>query len=336
MEQALAFLLSFAFGFVPMLIYASILYFLDRYEKEPLLLLGAVFTWGAVIASAGAFFINTTMGVGLFLITRSEGLADLTTGFLIAPLIEETLKGIAVLLVFWIFHNEFDSILDGIIYAGITALGFAATENAYYIYNFGYLKGGWHDLFSVTFIRILVVGWQHPFFTSFIGIGLAYARLHRNQFAKIFAPLGGWLAAIFTHSVHNLIADVGAGWICLVGSVIDWSGWIIMLFFIFYMAYREKLLMKQYLQEEIYLGNISSAQYFTACSTRSQIKSLFRRVNPIPTLRFYQLCAELSHKKFQLVTCGEESGNSMIISDLRSKLNKLSTVASASFSDVVK
>jgi protease PrsW len=328
MESFYAFLTSLVLGFGPMLLYASIIYSLDRYEKEPFFLLGAVFTWGAVIAAAGAFIVNTTLGEGIILVTHSEGLADLTTGFMIAPLVEESLKGLAVLLVFWLYHNEFDSILDGIVYAAVAALGFAATENTFYIYNLGYLKGGWEALFSVTFIRTIVVGWQHPFFTSFLGIGLAYARMHQNQSAKFMAPLAGWAVSIMTHAFHNLLASLGVGVLCLLGSIIDWTGWIAMLIFIFYIANREKLLQKQYLQEEIDLGNISPAQYFTAQSSRLQTLALFKG-SPFSTIQFYQFCAELTHKKNQLARCGEEGANSAIIQSLREKLKKLSPHAAA-------
>ena len=104
---------------------------------------------------------------------------------------EETLKGLAVLGVFLVFHSEFDSVLDGIIYAGVAALGFAATENTYYIYTYGFQEGGWSGLLSLAFIRVILVGWQHPFYTAFIGIGLAMARLNRNWLVKIIAPLLG-------------------------------------------------------------------------------------------------------------------------------------------------
>ena len=83
MEAILPFLVSIILGFIPTLFYASIIYFLDRYEKEPLPLLGAVFTWGAVVAAAGAFVINTSMGEGIILVTHSESLANLTTGFMV-------------------------------------------------------------------------------------------------------------------------------------------------------------------------------------------------------------------------------------------------------------
>ena len=71
------------------------------------------------------------------MITGSEAISEFATGSLVARPVEESFKGMAVLLVYLIVRREFDSILDGIIYAGIVALGFAATENSYYIYNFG-------------------------------------------------------------------------------------------------------------------------------------------------------------------------------------------------------
>ena len=59
-------------GFASSLLFAYILYWLDRYEKEPLLLLGGVFLWGAVVAAGSAFIINTTLGLGIYIFTGSE------------------------------------------------------------------------------------------------------------------------------------------------------------------------------------------------------------------------------------------------------------------------
>jgi len=134
------------------------LYWFDLFEKEPVLLLGAVFIWGAVVAAGSAFLINSILGLSVYVITGSEAATNLTTSALIAPIIEEILKGFAVFLVFLIFTHEFDSILDGIVYAGVTALGFAATENAYYIYTYGFLEVGWRvggDPFGVICFDLL-------------------------------------------------------------------------------------------------------------------------------------------------------------------------------------
>ena len=121
----MALIVSLFFGFVPMFMFAVFVYWLDRYEKEPKALLGAAFFWGVVVAAGGAFIINTAFGYGIYIFTGSEVAADVGTTSIVAPLVEEFLKGLAVAIVFFMFYKEFDSILDGIIYGGIVALGFA-------------------------------------------------------------------------------------------------------------------------------------------------------------------------------------------------------------------
>ena len=68
-------------------------------------------------------------------------------------------------------------------YAGITALGFAATENFFYIYTYGYREQGLAGILSLFLIRVILVGWQHPFFTMFTGIGLAGSLFSRGFLA---------------------------------------------------------------------------------------------------------------------------------------------------------
>jgi hypothetical protein len=118
----MALIVSLFFGFVPMFFFAAFVYWLDRYEKEPIILLGATFFWGVVIAAGGAFIINTAFGMGIYVFTGSEGAADVGTTSIVAPIVEEFLKGFAVLIVFFLFRKEFDSVLDGIIYAAILHL----------------------------------------------------------------------------------------------------------------------------------------------------------------------------------------------------------------------
>src|SRR3990172_3368412 len=155
----MALLASLFFGFVPTFLFAAFVYWLDRYEKEPMVLLGAAFFWGVIVAAGGAFIINTMFGVGIYIFTGSEAAAETGTTSIVAPIVEEFLKGLAVLIVFLLFRKEFDSILDGIIYAGIVALGFAATENSFYIYSFGFAEGGWTGLWFLVFVRDFLVAW---------------------------------------------------------------------------------------------------------------------------------------------------------------------------------
>ncbi len=319
-------LASFVISFATALICAFILYWLDRYEKEPVLLLGGVFLWGAVIAAGSSFLINTILGLGIYIFTGSDTATEIATGSIIAPLVEETLKGMAVVGVFFIFHNEFDSILDGIIYAGIVALGFSATENTYYIYN-GFLEKGWTGWITLSFIRVVLVGWQHPFYTAFFGIGLALARLYRSWLVRIGAPILGLGLAMFTHAFHNTLGDFMASREdILVGAFFDWGGWLMMFAVLVWATLREQKYLKKFLQEEVQAGVITPAHFRIAVSAWRQ---MFSRLAAIfsgsyrKTARFYQVCGEYAHKRQQLATLGDESGNLAILARLRSELTGL-------------
>jgi RsiW-degrading membrane proteinase PrsW (M82 family) len=328
MSNTLAVLLSIFFGFAPMFFFAYLVYWTDRYEREPFLLLGGAFLWGAVVAAGAAFLVNTALGLSIYALTASEAITELTTGTMVAPFVEETLKGFAVLIVFLAFRKEFDSILDGIVYAGITALGFAATENVYYIYNYGYAESGFAGMIWLVFVRVILVGWQHPFYTSFTGIGIAIARLSKPAWIKAVVPIIGFSLAIFTHSFHNLLAHFiqGIGGLAL-STLIDWSGWIVMLVFILWALYREQKWLSAHLREEVNLGTITAAQYMVSCSGIRQYQArLIALVSGRyrATHRFYLLTAELAYKKQQCATLGDEGGNNQIITQLRSDLSQLS------------
>ncbi|MCX6064469.1 MAG: PrsW family intramembrane metalloprotease, partial [Chloroflexi bacterium] len=270
-------------------------------------------------------------GVTVFSLTGSEAASDIATGSISAPFVEESLKGMAVLLVFWIFHREFDSVLDGIVYAGIAALGFAATENSIYIWR-GYTADGWNGLFQLVFIRVILVGWQHPFYTAFTGIGLALARMNRSWLVKFVAPVAGLSLAMFAHSVHNTLAGIPflGDLTCLIGSFLDWSGVFFMFLIIMWATWMEQRNIITHLRQEVQMGIISKAQYRTACSAWSQI---FARLTGLfsgqflATNRFYQVCGELAHKKQQLLKVGEEGGNSAIVQRYQAELARLATFA---------
>lgn len=317
----MALIVSIFFGFVPMFLYAAFVYWLDRYEKEPKALLGAAFFWGVVIAAGGAFIINTAFGLGIYIFTNSEAAADFGTTSIVAPIVEEILKGLAVGIVFLMFRKEFDSILDGIIYGGIAGLGFAATENTLYIYRNGYLEGGWGGLFLLVFIRVFVVGWMHAFFTAFTGIGFAISRLNRNTLIKIVAPFIGLGIAISIHAFHNTFGGLIGGAAGLaIGSLLDWFGWALMFGFIVWMIAYERNIVKKQLLEEVSAGVISQAQYQKALSPWTLTTA---GLSGRAASRFYHVCGELAHKKEQLKKLGDESGNAAIVESLRNELASL-------------
>ncbi len=266
--------------------------------------------------------------LGLYLFTGSQSFSELSTSSVIAPVIEEILKGVAVLFVFLYFRREFDSIMDGIIYAAITAIGFAATENAYYIYTYGFKEGGVSGILSLFILRVVLVGWQHPFYTAFIGIGLAISRLNRNNLLKIIVPMIGFGIAIVVHSIHNTISMTIHGWEGLTaGLIFDWSGWLLMAVFVIWALYREQQWIVTQLKEEVSTRIITPAQYRTACSawlqTYSRMNALFSGKYHLIN-RFYTLTGELAYKKQQSLLPDEQHCDQFEIDEIRTELGKMS------------
>ena len=319
-----AILVSFGAAFI----YARFLLWFDRYEKEPFWLVLGVFLWGAIIAGGSAFLINTVFGLGVYLFTGSEAATGLTSSILFAPFVEEILKGFTVLLVFFLARNHFDSILDGIVYAGVAALGFAATENAYYIYTYGFLEEGWSGFWNLALIRIGLVGWQHPFFTAFFGIGLATARVNRSPFVKGVAPVIGLFLSITTHALHNLLAGFlpGAGGRTF-ATILDWIGWLLMLVFIVAISRIEKRDLEIYLSDEVERGTLTPAQYQVAISavsvSRVKTKALFNGNYRVTNL-LYRTTGRLAVKKKLLERVGNEKDNAAQVEKLRGQVNILS------------
>ena len=323
---------AFFFGFVPMFLFAAFVNWLDRYEKEPKLLLGAAFVWGVVIAGGGAYVLNTVVGMSIYEITGSASAADFSTTSIAAPIIEEALKGLAVLVVFFMFRKEFDSILDGIVYGAITAMGFAAIENVLYIYRNGFQESGWEGFWTLVFIRVVLVGWMHPFFTAFTGIGIAVARISKNSLVKLIAIPGGYAIAVATHAFHNTFSSVvgGEGGFIL-GLIADYLGYALMFIFIIWMITHERNILKRQLIEEVNSGAITGNQYNAAINffqigthLSALISGSFRS-----TSRFYQVLGELAHKKEQLSNMGDEGRNTQTIETLRMEMNQLAPLAKA-------
>lgn len=327
MNDLTGFVLAVVFGFVPMFFLAAVIYWLDRYEKEPKRLLGGVFGWGAIVAVIGALITQLILGQSVLALTGSAEIEEIASSSLFAPVTEEIFKGLAVLLVFLFFRSEFDSVLDGIVYAGVVALGFAATEDVLY-YFAAYLEEGYSSMLVLVFLRFVIFGWQHAFFTSFIGIGLALARLSKNHLVQIGAPLLGLGIAIFTHSLHNSLLVFMAGLVGLAAAVVvAWTGWLFMGAFIIWLIVREKHWLTEYLKDEVQLGVITDQQYQTASAyfgqTRASLQVLGSR-RWAKTRRFFQLCGELAHKKRQFARLGDEQNNQQIIAALRVELAQLS------------
>ena len=191
---------------IPLVVIVPTYLWLDRYEAEPVRYLVSAFLWGALIAVVGAFWLNT---LGLALLVDANWVDPFATGAVyLAPVTEETLKGLGIFLIYLLRRHEFDGIIDGIVYAGLIGAGFAFSENILYLGQ-AYTEMGNEGLTATFIVRGLMGPFGHPLFTSLIGIGIGIAVSTRSTMVRSLGILGGWACAVLLHGAWNLSAIAG-------------------------------------------------------------------------------------------------------------------------------
>lgn len=318
---------SLCAGIIPMLIYPLILYWFDRYEKEPKGMLIATFIWGALPAAIVALVSQLILDIplSLFFVQGTLG-HEFVTSSIVAPVTEEIAKGAAVFFVFVLFRREFDSVFDGIIYGALVGFGFAAIENVLYFST----SASMGDLTLLFFMRAVLFGLNHAMFTSLTGIGFAVARLTRNPLGRLFAPLVGLFLAMLAHGLHNGGATLAAenGAFFLLAILIDWMGVAFVFVIILLSIRRERQWIIEQLQEEIGLGTLTQAQYNVLISPASRARVRANLTGKPATRRkagqFFQVCSELAFKKHQNAKVGEQGATPDMINALRAQAATLS------------
>ena len=201
-------LLSLTAAILPTILYVLLFYWADRYEREPVWLAVVAFVWGAVPAIVVSLVGEQMLGLP-FVDAPDSITSSIIQGAVIAPIVEELAKGLALLLIFLFVRHEFDGVLDGIVYGALIGFGFAMTENFFYFIG-AYDAGGFTRLSVVIILRAVLFGLNHAFYTGLAGIGFGLARTFRSPLAKIFWIGLGLTIAILTHSLHNLGAALAA------------------------------------------------------------------------------------------------------------------------------
>lgn len=194
-------LLALGVPLIPALGINILVHFMDRYEREPWFLRLAAFLWGAIIAIPPSLFIESFVdGV----VTRLWGLDSQVVlhaflSGLDAGLTEETIKGLGLLLLFFVLRDKFDNITDGIVYGALIGAGFAMVENFYYF------SGNPNDV-SALIVGRIVLGWlSHSTFTICFGVALGYVRHTRMHWRQVLVPWLGFLLAVSLHTVFDFV-----------------------------------------------------------------------------------------------------------------------------------
>ncbi len=302
---------------IPTFIYAAIVRRVDRFEKEPTKYLIVAFLWGAVPAALLALIAQLVLAIPTEAVF-GEGQANALSTSVYAPITEEVFKAIAVGVIYFWRRREFDGWVDGIVYGSTVGFGFAYVENILYLTQAASV-GEWVGLF---FLRVIIFGFMHGFYTSLTGIGFGLARHARTNGQKLLYVASGLLLAIFTHAAHNtslILADVtGAASLC--GGALNYLLLIGLMVGLSRVGTRhEKQMFRTYLVDEV-PDVISQPVYEALSNARHNDPKL-----PQPRRSFLHLAGELAQRKKQLLAHGEMT----MVSDidhLREKLRMMKTI----------
>ena len=177
-------------------------YLKDKHEREPLSLLFISFLYGA-ISTLVTFVISYP--VGLWILTRETEVADqFINAFFKVALIEEFSKFIFVRFILY-YNKNFNEPFDGIVYAVMVGMGFAALENILYVFQYGIATG---------VMRMFTAVPAHATFAVLMGYFLGKAKFtHRKE---IYYSIIGLLAATVFHGAYDyfwFIAQIKGVWI---------------------------------------------------------------------------------------------------------------------------
>jgi len=176
---------------------------MDRNEKEPWRLVLVAAAWGAIVATSLVIWGETLWEqTAQRTLVPGPGL-DASTAFS-AGLLEELAKGLAVVLLFLVMRNDFDDVVDGIVYGAAVGLGFNFLESVAYMTNlYGIFAPegiGWYAAGLQWYGRQgLGLFFGHTTYTAFIGAGLGIARQLPHKRQKAFAIVSGFVIAIAAH-----------------------------------------------------------------------------------------------------------------------------------------
>jgi protease PrsW len=261
-------------------LYGMIIKGVDRYEPEPWWLLVMCFFWGALGATFISLILNTIGGsvIASAVNVRTADDARLASGAtasFIAPLVEESAKGSFLLVVwaasaFWL--RELDGALDGAIYGGVIGLGFTLTEDVLYIMR-ATSEGGIVAFGFVFVLRTILGGIGHATFTAMTGLGVGIAAESRNMAVKAIAPIGGWVAAMGLHFLHNFLVSFFGGVGVLLKFAVFFTFGFLFFVLLYILAFRDRSIVIRNLVDEV--GVMLHPREFKLTTSAAQLVPLY-------------------------------------------------------------
>ncbi|MGW6795330.1 PrsW family intramembrane metalloprotease [Streptomyces chartreusis] len=272
------FLVGLGLAVLPVPLLVASFRWLDRVEPGPWRNLLFSFAWGACAAALIAIVANSFATRWIATATADPSHADTLGATVIAPVVEELAKAAAVLLVFLFRRRDFTGIVDGVVIAGVTATGFAFTENILYLgtaFGTDQLTGD-RGIASVTaatfFVRVIMSPFAHPLFTVLTGIGFGIAALSgdRQHVRRVLLPLLGLLLAMGMHAMWNGSSTFGEYGFFAVYATLMVPAFGLLTWLVIWTRQRELRTVREELPAYVVAGWLSPGEPFALGSMRER------------------------------------------------------------------
>ena len=306
-----AFVLSVILAVLPVPVYVLLITSLERHVREPWPLLLGAFLWGAIVASFFAVLFNNLM-LALFGAVAGPQIGMALAATLTGPFVEETAKGVALLLVFLFLRQELDDVVDGIVVGALVGLGFAMTENIMY-FGRAYHAGGLLAVGALFYGRVILFGFGHALFTAATGAGFGLAEETDKPLVRRLAPVAGWATAIFLHFMWNTLSVLTGQAATGIQLFVLWPlmtlflilPGIAVLVVIAVLGWRrESKVIAAELKEEVDRGVIRPGEYALLCNDRERTQRIWHILftyGPLPwhtARQFYNQQIALAFRKW--------------------------------------
>ncbi|MBA6152530.1 PrsW family intramembrane metalloprotease [Gelidibacter maritimus] len=179
-----------ALAIAPVVIIIIYIFIKDKYEKEPKQLLVNNFLLGAIVSVIITTLLYILIDIPLPLKNDNSIFEQFIKAFFVVGLSEEFSKYI-IIRYYAQPHHEFNEPFDGIVYAVMVSMGFAATENIMYV-----LQGG----IEVAIIRAFTAVPAHATFAILMGYFMGKAKFSNN---RVLLNLTGLFLAVLFHGAYD-------------------------------------------------------------------------------------------------------------------------------------
>jgi len=187
-------------SFLPPLLYTIWMRNRERYNREQWIPIFLCFLWGATIAVVAAFILEVIFELPFTYSSSDAGTTPFLAAVVIAPVVEEFTKPLALRLK--TVKRNLDEFEDGLIYGAVAGLGFSATENLLYGYNF--LSEGIVAFLVLIAIRSFGGCLLHASATALTGYGYGKTVMKHSS---LFGVLPYFILAIFLHGSYNFLVS---------------------------------------------------------------------------------------------------------------------------------